>query len=370
MTLADLGWNAQFEAAFAPHAGKGWVPARLIRETSINFGAMLDGGDEIPAVVAGKVWHEAASDAELPAVGDWVAIEMGGKNEDHVIRARLPRQSCFSRKSPGKSITEHVIAANINIVAVVTDAGADDNLRRMERYFALIARSGAKPVVIINKADLFPKAQMETAANQIRALWDQADVHLVSALKGRGIKILRSYLKPGITMCIVGSSGVGKSTLVNHLYGEEWQWTDEVNEVTGKGRHTTTARELVPVPGGGMVIDNPGMREIQMWTDERTLRESFTDIEDMAARCKFHDCKHGTDAGCELRKAVQDKVIPAARLESYLRLDEEIANLQRLAKKRQMTIERWAKRGKRAMNRNFNDRVQQEREHRGDWRED
>lgn len=368
MTLAELGWNSHFAAAFAPYAGKGWVAARLIRETSINFGAILAGGDEIPAVVAGKVWHDATSDADLPAVGDWVAIELGGDNEDHVIRARLPRQSCFSRKSPGKSVTEHVIAANIDIVAVVTDAGADDNLRRMERYFALIARSGAKPVVIINKADLFPKAQMEAAAGQIRALWDQADVHLVSALKGRGTKILRSYLKPGITMCIVGSSGVGKSTLVNHLYGEEWQWTDEVNEVTGKGRHTTTARELVPVPGGGMVIDNPGMREIQMWTDERTLRESFADIEGLSACCKFGDCKHGTDAGCALRQAVRDSTIPAARLDSFLRLDDEIEKLRKLAKKRQMTIERWAKRGKRSMTRNYNDRVQQEREQRGEWR--
>jgi ribosome biogenesis GTPase len=373
VTLRELGWSDFFEAAFAPYRAKGWVPARLIRETPINFSAFLADDDaeeieEIDAVVGGKVWHDAPCDADLPAVGDWVAIELGGENEDHVIRARLPRRTCFSRKMPGKSSEEQVIGANVDVVMVVTDAGPDFNPRRMERYFALIHRSGAKPVVLINKADLFPKEQNAEAAAEISALSPDADVHVTSALSGDGLQVLKSYLKEGVTMCVVGSSGVGKSTLVNQLYGDDWQWTSEVNEVTGKGRHTTTSRELVPLPSGGMLIDNPGMREIQMWTDEATLRESFSDVDALTSDCKFGDCKHQRDAGCAVRGAVEAGELDAGRYESYLRLDEEIEELRRRAKKRQMTVERWAKRNNRIKARNLNDRIQLEKDERGEWR--
>ncbi len=366
MTLEELGWNPEFEHAFAPHREKGLVPARLIRETTINYGAFLEGDREIDVVLSGRVWHEATTDADLPAVGDWVALELGDENSDHVIRATLPRQSVFSRKMPGNSSQAQVIGANIDLVAVVTDSGPDFNLRRMERYFSLIGLSGAKAVVLVNKADLFPAEQNQRAADDISALWDQAHVHVTSALKGEGLKTLQTYLKPGVTMCIVGSSGVGKSTLVNQLYGEEWQWTSEVNETTGKGRHTTTARELVPLPGGGLLIDNPGMREIQMWTDETTLRESFADIEEITTRCKYHDCSHKKDAGCAIRAAVEDGSLDPARYESFLNLEIEIAKLRKRAKKRQMAVERWAKRKHRVKARNLEDRIQLERDERGD----
>jgi ribosome biogenesis GTPase len=366
MTLEDLGWNPFFENAFIPYRSAGWVPARLIRESPINFGAFLDGGEEIEAVVSGRVWHEAATDAELPAVGDWVAIEPGHENRDHVIRARLPRSSCFARKMPGNSSQAQVIGTNIDIVAVVTDAGPDFNLRRMERYFTLIHRSGARAVVLINKADLLPKSENQQAAAQIAALWDAAHIHITSAIKGEGLRALKKYLKPGITMCIVGSSGVGKSTLVNQLYGDEWQWTGDVNETTGKGRHTTTSRELVPLPGGGMLIDNPGMREIQMWTDESTLRESFADLDQLAASCRFADCGHRSDAGCAIRQAVETGRLDAARHQSFLNLENEIAALRKRAEKRRMTVERWAKRKHRVKARNLEDRIQLERDERGE----
>jgi len=366
MTLEDLGWNLFFEEAFKPHLEAGRVPARLIRETPINFGAFMAGGDEIDAVLGGRVWHEAATDADLPAVGDWVAIEPGHENRDHVIRAVLPRRSCFARKMPGNSSQAQVIGTNIDIVAVVTDAGPDFNLRRMERYFTLIGLSGAGALVLVNKSDLFPKAQNTRAADQIAALWDAAHVHITSALKGEGLRTLRKYLKKGVTMCIVGSSGVGKSTLVNQLYGEEWQWTGEVNETTGKGRHTTTTRELVPLPGGGMLIDNPGMREIQMWTDENTLRESFADVDEIAAACRFADCGHRSDAGCAIREAVEKGALDPARHESFLNLENEIAALRKRAEKRRMAVERWAKRKNRVKARNLADRIQLERDERGD----
>jgi ribosome biogenesis GTPase / thiamine phosphate phosphatase len=366
MTLKDLGWSPDFEHAFTPYRAKGWVPARLIRESPINFGAFLEDGEEIDVVLSGRVWHEAACDADLPAVGDWVAVEPGDENTDSVIRAMLPRKSCFSRKMPGNSSQAQVIGANIDIVAVVTDAGPDFNIRRMERYFMLIERSGAKAVVLVNKSDLFPKEQNEQAAAEIAALWDGAAVHITSAIRGEGLKTLRKYLKKGVTMCIVGSSGVGKSTLVNQLYGEEWQWTGEVNEATGKGRHTTTSRELVPLPGGGMLIDNPGMREIQMWTDESTLRESFADVEAIASGCRFSDCSHRSDAGCAIRAAVEGGHLDSGRHESFLNLENEIAALKKRAEKRQMAVERWAKRSHRVKARNLNDRIQLERDERGE----
>ncbi len=286
MDLTSLGWNPGFEEAFAPFRAKGWVPARLIRETPINYSAFLDGGEEIDVILCGRLWHAASCDAELPAVGDWVAVELGNENHDHVIRDLLPRRTCFCRKMPGNSSQAQVIGANVDIVTVVTDAGPDFNLRRMERYFSLIGRSGAKAVVLVNKSDLFSAADCRRAAAEIGALWSEAAVHVTSALNNRGLKVLKSYLTKGATMCIVGSSGTGKSTLVNQLYGEEWQWTGEVNEATGKGRHTTTSRELVPIPGGGLLIDNPGMREIQMWTVAPSQSAAIA-----AAACSF--CSFG-----------------------------------------------------------------------------
>jgi ribosome biogenesis GTPase len=366
MTLQELGWNPGFEAAFAPHRAKGLVPARLIRESPVNFGAFLEGGAEIDAVLSGRLWHEAACDADLPAVGDWVALELGNENRDHVIRAMLPRMSCFSRKMPGNSSQAQVIGANIDFVAVVTDAGPDFNLRRMERYFMLIERSRAKAIVLVNKADLFPKSQSRQAAARIAALWDGASVHVTSALKREGLKTLGQFLNPGVTICIVGSSGTGKSTLVNQLYGADWQWTGEVNETTGKGRHTTTSRELVPLPAGGMLIDNPGMREIQMWTDETTLRDSFADVAALAAGCRFADCGHRADAGCAIRSAVASGALDPARHESFLNLEHEIAALKKRAEKRRMAVERWAKRSHRVKARNLADRIQLERDERGD----
>lgn len=372
LTLEDLGWDAERAAEFEPHARRGWVPARLACETPINYAAFVadgDGGVEpIDVILSGKVWHDAETDAELPAVGDWVAVEPGGETDEPMIRARLSRRSCFSRKVPGKSVEEQVIGANVDVVTVVTDPGPDHNPRRMERYFTLIGRSRAKALVLVNKSDAFPADQCAAAVEELRALGHAAEIRLVSALAGDGLEVLRTALGRGTTMCVVGSSGVGKSTLVNQLCGDDWQWTGEVNEVTGKGRHTTTSRELVPLPGGGLLIDNPGMREIQMWTDETTLRESFADVEELVGRCRFRDCKHGSDAGCAIRSAVESGELEPERLESFLRLDDEIEDLRRRAKKRQMASERWAKRNRKVKARNLNDRIELEREQRGEWR--
>ncbi len=341
--LNQLGWNDAFETEFAPYHLKGWQPARLIRDNRISYGALVagpNGVQELVTTLSGKVYHDAETDAELPAVGDWVALEISDGGPTAVIQARLSRQSCLSRRAVGESEQEQVIAANITTVVVVTDAHADFNLRRMERFFTVIARSGARAVVLINKADLYSETQNQAAVKTISALQAKAKIHLVSAKTRKGLKLVRSLLQPGTTTTFIGSSGVGKSALINRLLGDDSQWTGLVNETTGKGRHTTTARELLVLPQGGMIIDNPGIKEVQMWTDEKTLRASFSDIETLAGHCQFADCKHGTDAGCALRQAVTQGRLGPERLAAYLALGEQIASLRQRRKKRTLIVER------------------------------
>ena len=340
MTLADLGWNEAFAAEFSAFDGKGWAPARLIRDNKITYGALLGDGREMEVVMGGKVYHDATSDAELPAVGDWVALEVGDENNEHIIRARLSRQTCFSRKASGKRMEEQVIASNIQIVVVVTDAGPDFNLRRMERYFAIIGRSRAKAVVLVNKADLFSEEENLAAAEAIRTQNPEAEVHVTSLKKKSSLKALKAYLKPGISITFIGSSGTGKSSVINYLLGGDYQFTNEVNEFTGKGRHTTTARELMVLRGGGIIIDNPGIKEVHMWTDEATLREQFADIVQLAGKCRFDNCRHGPHAGCAIRAAMAEGKMELSRLEGFLKLEEEIEKLRLSRQKRQMTLER------------------------------
>jgi len=248
------------------------------------------------------------------------------------------------------------------VVVVVTDAGPDFNLRRMERYFAIIGRSRAKPVVLVNKSDLFSPQQNQEAVDAIKAIHPAAEIHLTCSTKGKSLRVLRQYLRQGISLTLIGSSGVGKSSIINHLFGDEYQWTDEVNEITGKGRHTTTARELMILPKGGILIDNPGIREVHMWTDETTLRERFHDVDELARECQYNDCQHGSDAGCAIRAALVAGSLDKERYQSYLKLDEEIEKLRQNRKKRQMTIERRFKRDEKAKARKIDKRRDPDRE--------
>ena len=366
MKLEDLGWNDAFAKEWEACNGsaKGWVPARLIRDNKITYGALTGEGEELEVVMSGKVYHDAETDAELPAVGDWVALEVGDDDKEHVIRARLPRKNTLSRKMSGRSTEEQVIAANIDVAVVVTDAGSDFSLRRMERYFAIIGRSRAKAVVLVNKADLYSAAQNQAAVEAIAALNPEADVHLTSAVKKTTLKVLKTYLQRGVSVTFAGSSGVGKSSVINYLLGDEYQWTDEVNAATGRGRHTTTARELMVLRSGGIIIDNPGIREVHMWTDETTLRERFADLDEFAKQCKYADCRHGAaHAGCAIQAAIKAGKLDPKRLEGLLKLDEEIALLQRNRQKRQMTVERRTRRDHQSASRKFSERKAGDQEH-------
>ena len=358
MTLNDLGWNPRFEAEFADCYNNGWQPARLIRDNKISYGAILGDGTEIEVALGGAVYHEAETDAALPSVGDWVALEMGDEGNEYeaVIRARLERQTCLSRKAPGKGTEEQVIAANVDVVFVVTDAALDFNARRMERYFAVMQRSGARAVVLLNKSDLYPEEAIQAAKAQLLALSPDVDVCITSALDSSGVDALRGYLQPGKTIALIGSSGVGKSSLINQLIGQDWLWTGEVNGVTGKGMHTTTARELLALRRGGMLIDNPGIREVQVWTDAKTLKESFRDFDEIASQCKFHDCKHGSDKGCAIHVAIESGTLCRERFINYLKLDFELAQLSQRQKKRQLTVSRRSRRELKSKGEKYSDK--------------
>ena len=363
MTLEDLGWNERFEAEFAEYRGKGWKPARLIRDNKISYGAQLEDGEEIEVALSGTVYHAAETDAELPSVGDWVALEFGDEGNDYeaMIRGRLERQTCLSRKAPGKGAEEQVMVANVDVVFAVTNAGKDFNIRRMERYIAVMRRSGAHPVVLLNKADLFTDEENQAAKEQLLALSPDLDVIIASAIQKEGVQALRSYLDRGKTLALIGSSGVGKSSLVNQLVGQEYLWTGEISERTGKGVHTTTARELILMPGGGMMVDNPGIREIQVWMDAESLKESFRDFDELAKQCKFHDCKHGSDEGCAIRPAIEDGRLCKKRFINYLKLDFELEQLSKRRKKRQLTISRINRREKKSKVEKYDKRKSRER---------
>jgi ribosome biogenesis GTPase len=362
MTLEELGWNAKFAADWAALGGEGWQPARLIRDNKITYGALTGSGGELEVVMGGKVYHDAETDADLPAVGDWVAIEM--TDNEYVIRARLPRQACLSRKISGRSTEEQVLAANIDVAVVVTDAGMDFSLRRMERYFAIIGRSGAKALVLVNKADLHSAEKNQAAVESIRALNPEADVHLTSVQNTTSLKVLKPHLQPGATMTFVGSSGVGKSSVINFLLGDDYQWTGEVSSASGKGRHTTTARELMVLRAGGIIIDNPGIREVHVWTDETTLRDRFADLEELAGQCQFGNCRHGnSNTGCAIQAAIASGNLDPKRLDGFLTLDKEIALLRQKRQKRRHTIERRTRRDQQARSHRSSNRHLHDSEH-------
>jgi ribosome biogenesis GTPase / thiamine phosphate phosphatase len=324
--LLRLGWDAGYAAAFADLTAEGLRPARVIAEHRGAY-VVADALGEGAAVIAGRLRHDARSRDELPAVGDWVALAAGEASRDaRVIRTVVPRRSAFLRKVAGDASRAQVLAANVDVALVVTALPHDVRVRRLERYLALAWESGAVPLIVLTKVDL--SNDLPAAMTTVRAVAPGVDVVGVSAVSGDGLDTLLAHLLPGSTAVLLGSSGVGKSTLVNRLAGDMALRTAAVRG-DGRGRHTTTHRQLVRLAGGALVIDTPGMRELQLWVADAGMEVAFADVQELAGLCRFADCRHDTEPGCAVREAVADGRLDAARLDHWRALERELSYLAR-----------------------------------------
>lgn len=320
--IASLGWNNDWADRFQPFAQSGCIPARV----SVEYRELYHVESQIgegTAQVSGRLRYTAAGRADYPAVGDWVALEPPAGDGRGVIHAVIPRANHFSRKMPGREHDEQIVAANLDTVFLVTSLNRDLNPRRLERHLAAVASRGVQPVLILTKLDVCPEA--ESAIAPIRALAGAIPIHPISALTGVGMAELGVYLQPGKTVAMIGSSGVGKSTLLNRLLGADWQSVAAIRVKDDRGRHTTTHREMVHLPMGGLLIDNPGMREFQLWDAESGVEQTFEDIQSLAAECYFPDCRHEQEPRCAVKAALAAGELDPGRLESFRKLQREAA---------------------------------------------
>jgi len=327
-SLVSLGWSDFFAEGFVPFGAQGCFPARVAIQQRGHYLLYAEDG-EWRAEVAGKIHYTARGMEDFPVVGDWVAVRKSGSPGNGVITGILRRKTEFARKAAGFRTNKQVLSANIDRVFLVASCDEEFNTKRLERYLVLARTSGAEPIIVLNKADL--AGQPADFLEEARGIAGESTVLLASAKQSHGLEDFRRCLNEGITGALLGSSGVGKSTIINTLLGVEKLRTGDVRDYDGKGRHTTTRRELVLIPSGGLLIDTPGLRELQLWEADAGVQATFDDIEDIALGCRFTDCRHETEPGCAVRKALDEELLDQGRMESYRKMQRELAHATRKA---------------------------------------
>ena len=322
--LNSLGWNPFFEEAFTPYKNEGHSVGRVALEYQGLYRVYAEEG-EMLAEVTGKFHYQAEARSDFPAVGDWVVITPYPNEKKAFIHAILPRRSAFSRKAAGEVTEEQIVATNVDTIFLVQGLDGNYNLRRIERYLTVALESGARPVVILSKSDICD--EVEQRVLEVEKVARGVLVHAISSIENRGLEQLNQYIGPGLTVAFLGSSGAGKSTLINRLVGEEIQKVQDVREGDDKGRHTTVHRELIVLSSGGILIDTPGMRELQLWDAGEGLSDTFGDIDSLAGQCYFSDCGHGNEPVCAVKEALGDGSLDEKRFENYMKMRKELEYL-------------------------------------------
>jgi ribosome biogenesis GTPase len=336
MNLKELGWGQIQEKYQESSELDDLFPGRVVSLSGRHYIVKTLNG-ELKAVLSNSYLNSVQTKTQIPAVGDWVGLKKNPKVDSYHIIDLYQRKNKLSRKVAGKKSEEQIIASNIDYVFIVTTVDADFNLRRLERYLTMVYEIKAKPVILLNKID--KTENYNAKINELEKICNNVPIIPISADKGTNIESLSEYLKIGITIILIGSSGVGKSTLINQLLGYTRQKVGETRDSDDKGRHITTNRELIMLPEGGMIIDNPGIRELQLWSSGNGISELFNDINEISKNCKYKDCMHEKEPMCAVKKAVKDGQISAERFENYKKLMRE----QEYIKLRKNTYERRKK---------------------------
>ena len=323
-TLENLGFDRSFLEHMAPESLDGFDIARVIAVHKDSY-AISDGEHELQAELVGKLMYAAASPLDYPAVGDWVLVNFFDDHTFAIIHEVLPRKSLLKRKTPGKKIEFQLIGANIDVAFIVQSLDANFNLNRLERYLVMINEGHIEPAVLLSKSDLLSSEEIAARVAEIKKVMPDLAVHAFSNKNESGLDHIKALLKSGMTYCLLGSSGVGKTTLLNNLIGESRFETKTVRNKDGKGRHATTARQLIMIDGGAMVIDTPGMRELGNFAVEKGLDETFAEIAELSQMCQFSDCTHGNEKGCAVLAAVAEGRLSGQRYDNYIKMSRESA---------------------------------------------